>query len=147
VKWVTRARPKTDRIACPWLIRRFIDHDAEILYVPTDQVLDVEREQGAFGFDTPGARYDHRDGLCTFEVLIDDHRLGEDRALARLARVVHAADIDSELHTDPLGPGLLAIGIGGLGAETDDTRLLERASFVYDALYAWCQREVEAGRV
>jgi hypothetical protein len=146
MKWVTRARPKTDRIACPWLIRRFIDPDAEILYVPTDQVLDVEREQGAFGFDTPGARYDHRDGLCTFEVLIDDHHLGEDRALARLARVVHAADIDSELHTDPLGPGVLAIGIGGLGAEPDDTRLLERASFVYDALYAWCQREVEAGR-
>jgi Uncharacterized conserved protein len=146
MKWVTRSRPKTDRIACPWLIRRFIDADAEIVYVPSDQVLDVEREQEAFGFDTPGARYDHRDGLCTFEVLIQDHNLTDDPALMRLARAVHAADIDSELHTDPLGPGLLAIGIGGLGAEADDNRLLERATFVYDALYAWSQREVEAGR-
>jgi hypothetical protein len=146
MKWVTRARPKTDRIACPWLISRFIDPAAEILYVPTDDVLDVERDQGAFGFDTPGARYDHRDGMCTFEVLIRDHNLTDDPALMRLARAVHAADIDSELNTDPLGPGLLAIGIGGLGAEADDHRLLERASFVYDALYAWSQREVEAGR-
>jgi hypothetical protein len=146
MKWVTRARPKTDRIACPWLIRRFIDPDAEILYVPTDQVLTVEREQDAIGFDTPGARYDHRGGLCTFEVLINEHNLTDDPALMRLARAVHAADIDGELHTDPLGPGLLAMGIGGLGAETDDQRLLERASFVYDALYAWCRREVEAGR-
>jgi len=146
MKWVTRARPKTDRIACPWLIKRFIDPDAEILYVPTGDVLDVEREQDAKGFDTPGARYDHRDGLCTFEVLIEDHRLTDNPALMRLARAVHAADIDSELGTDPLGPGLLAIGIGGLGAEADDHRLLERASFVYDALYSWCEREVEAGR-
>lgn len=146
MKWVTRARPKTDRIACPWLIQRFIDPGAEILYVPTDDVLTVEREQGAHGFDTPGARYDHRDGLCTFEVLIEDYKLTDNAPLMRLARAVHAADIDTELDTDPLGPGLLAIGIGGLGAETDDHVLLQRASFVYDALYAWCEREVEAGR-
>ena len=146
MKWVTRARPKTDRIACPWLIRRFIDPDAEILYVANDQVLAVERDQDAHGFDTPGARYDHRDGLCTFEVLIQEHDLTADPALMRLARAVHAADIDSEVHTDPLGPGLLAIGIGGLGAETDDMLLLERASFVYDALYSWCEREIAAGR-
>ena len=144
MKWVTRARPKTDRIACPWLIRRFIDPAAEILYVPTDQVLVVEREQQANGFDTPGARYDHRDGMCTFEVLFDEFDLGRDEALARLARVVHAADIDSELHTDPLGPGLLAIGLGGLSVEADDERLLELASFVYDALYEWCRQQVAA---
>src|SRR5207302_3559545 len=83
MKWVTRARPKTDRIACPWLIRRFVDPDAEFLYVPTETVLDVERDQGALGFDTPGARYDHRDGLCTFEVLIQDHHLTGDPALMR----------------------------------------------------------------
>jgi hypothetical protein len=142
MKWVTRARPKTDRIACPWLIRRFIDPEAEILYVPPGEVLAVERDQRAMGFDAPGARFDHRDGLCTFEVLIAEYGLEDDTALARLARVVHAADIESDLHTDPLAPGLLAIGVGGLGAEDDDARLLERASFVYDALYAWCQREV-----
>jgi hypothetical protein len=145
MKWVTRARPKTDRIACPWLIRRFIDPEAEILYVPTEQVLEVQDAEGAHGFDTPGAEYDHRDGLCTFEVLIDDHQLGDDPALARLARIVHAADIDSEIRTDPFAPALLALAFGGLDVEADDHRLLERASFVYDALYAWCARQVAEG--
>jgi hypothetical protein len=141
MKWVTRARPKTDRIACPWLIRRFIDPDAEILYVPKDQVLGVADAEGAHSFDSPGARYDHRDGKCTFEVLVDEYGLS-DPALNRLALIVHAADIDSETHTDPAGPGLLAIGLGGLDVEDDDHRLLERASFVYDALYAWCAQQV-----
>ena len=144
MNWVTRARPKTDRIACPWLIRRFIDPDAEILYVPTDQVLTVAADQGAHSFDTPGARYDHRAGKCTFEVLIEDHHLDGDPALARLAKIVHAADIAADLGTDPAGPGLLAIGLGGLDVEADDHRLLERGRFVYDALYAWCQRQVPA---
>jgi hypothetical protein len=137
MKWVTRARPKTDRIACPWLIRRFIDADAEILYVPNEDVLAVAEREGAHSFDTPGARYDHRDGKCTFEVLIDEYGLADQPALARLAKIVHAADIDTELDTDSVGPGLLAIGLGGLDVEEDDHRLLERASFVYDALYAW----------
>ena len=144
MKWVTRARPKTDRIACPWLIRRFIDPAAEILYVPADQVLDVAAAEDARSFDAPGANYDHRDGRCTFEVLIEECGLGGDPALARLARIVHAADIDGETDTDPAGAGLLAIGLGGLDVEPDDHRLLERASFVYDALYAWCSRQVEA---
>ena len=144
MKWVTRARPKTDRIACPWLIRRFIDPDAEILYVPADQVLDVAAREQGHSFDAPGATYDHRDGQCTFEVLIQDYRL-EDPALVRLARIVHAADIGSDLDTDPGGAGLLAIGQGGLEVESDDQRLLERASFVYDALYAWCAGQVTAG--
>jgi hypothetical protein len=145
MKWVTRARPKTDRIACPWLIRRFIDPDAEILYVPTDQVLTTAEEHSALGFDTPGADYDHRSNKCTFEVLIDDHDLGGDAALVRLARIVHAADIDSEIDTDPFAPALLALAFGGLDVEADDQRLLERASFVYDALYAWCAQQVAAG--
>ena len=142
MKWVTRARPKTDRIACPWLIRRFIDRDADILYVPVDQVLDVARKEGAPSFDADGAEYTHRGNRCSFEVLIDDFGLGDDRALVRLARIVHAADIESELRTDPAGPGLLAIGLGGLDVEVDDHRLLERAEFVYDALYAWCAKQV-----
>jgi len=141
MKWVTRARPKTDRIACPWLITKFIDPDAEILYVPADQVLDVASREEAVSFDAPGARYDHRDGKCTFEVLIDDHDLTSDAALVRLARIVHAADIAADLGTDPAGPGLLAIGLGGLDVEDDDHRLLDRATFVYDALYAWCQSQ------
>ena len=145
MKWVTRARPKTDRIACPWLIRRFIDPDAEILYLPTDQVVTVQSEQGAHGFDTPGAEYHHRGNKCTFEVLIDDYELGGDPALVRLARIVHAADIDGEIDTDPFAPALLALAFGGLDVEADDHRLLERSSFVYDALYAWCVQQVAAG--
>jgi hypothetical protein len=141
VKWVTRERPKTDRIACPWLIRRFIDPLAEIRYVPADQVLAVAENEAARSFDAPGAEFTHRGDQCSFEVLIDQFQLGGDLALARLARIVHAADISKDLDTDPLGPGLLAIGEGGLDVEADDQRLLEKGSFVYDALYAWCQRE------
>jgi hypothetical protein len=141
VKWVTRARPKTDRIACPWLIGRFIDPQAEILYVPNEQVLAVAEAQQARSFDAPGAAFTHRDNQCTFEVLIDAFDLGADPALARLARIVHAADIAGELASDPLGPGLLAIGEGGLAVEADDQRLLERGLFVYDALYAWCHQQ------
>ena len=144
MKWVTRENASVDRIACPWLIKRFIDPDAEILYVPREDVLAVAREKDARSFDAPGAEFDHRDGRCTFEVLIEHFGLGTDPALVRLAAVVHAADIDDQLDSDPLGPGLLAIGQGGLDVETDDHRLLERASFVYDALYAWSARQVAA---
>jgi hypothetical protein len=127
------------------LIRRFIDADAEILYVPASDVLDVARREDARAFDAPGAEYDHRQGKCTFEVLIDDYHLAGDAALARLARIVHAADISSEIDTDPFGAALLALAFGGLDVEGDDHRLLERASFVYDALYAWCAQQVSAG--
>ena len=141
MKWITRARPKTDRIACPWLIARFIDPAAEILYVPAGEVLDEAQRQDAISFDAPGARYTHRGGKCTFEVLIDDYSLGADPALVLLARIVHAADIAEDIGTDPAGPGLLAIGLGGLDAEPDDHRLLDKGRFVYDALYAWCQQQ------
>jgi hypothetical protein len=144
MKWVTRERPKTDRIACPWLIRRFIDTDAEIRYVPADQVLAVAEREGGQSFDAPGATYTHRGNASSFETLIDEFDLAGDPALVRLAHIVHAADIDEDLHTDALGAGLLAIGIGGLDVETDDHVLLDRGAFVYDALYAWCQRDVAA---
>lgn len=150
MKWITRARPKTDRIACPWLIRRFIDRDAEIIFVSADQVLTAAAERGGRSFDAPDADYTHQpapDGQgewCTFETLIAAHDLGGDLALARLAKIVHAADVAADIGTDPLGPGLLAIGIGGLDAEPDDQRLLDRGMFVYDALYAWCARDVTA---
>jgi hypothetical protein len=144
VKWVTRERPKTDRIACPWLIRRFIDPEAVILYLPADDVLSVASSEGARSFDAPGAEFTHRDGLCSFEVLIDEFSLGADPALARLARIVHAADVAEDRGTDPLGPGLEAIGVGGLDVESDDHRLLARGEFVYDALYAWCRRQADA---
>ncbi len=140
MKWVTRERPKTDRIACPWLIRKFIDPDAEILYVARDEVLVVAEREGAHSFDAPGAEYTHRGSKCSFETLIDEFDLGGDSALVRLARIVHAADVSEDRDSDPLGAGLEAIGSGGLDVEDDDHRLLERGSFVYDALYAWCKR-------
>ena len=147
MKWVTRERPKTDRIACPWLIRRFIDPEAEIIYVSEDQVLAIAKATGGHSFDSPDADYTHTisgDGRerCTFETLIDEFGLRSDPVLARLSRIVHAADITSDIDSDPAGRGLLAIGIGGLAVEADDQRLLDRAMFVYEALYAWCQREV-----
>ena len=148
--WVTRARPKTDRIACPWLIRRFIDPDAVIMFVPADRVLTAAAERGGHSFDAPGARYTHQPApngegqWCTFETLAAAYHLDEHPALVRLAAIVHAADIDADLNSDPIGPGLLAIGIGGLDVEADDQTLLERGMFVYDALYAWCARQVAA---
>lgn len=98
MKWITRARPKTDRIACPWLIRRFIDPDTEIMFVPADQVLATATAHGGHSFDAKGATYTHRGTKCTFEVLIDEYHLDTDPALVRLARIVHAADIADDLH-------------------------------------------------
>jgi len=149
MKWITRARPKTDRIACPWLIRRFIDRHAEIIYVPAEDVLSTAAATAGHSFDAPGAEFHHRPApgggeWCTFETLIAEHDLVGDAALARLAKIVHAADIAADLDSDPLGPGLLAIGLGGLDVESDDQVLLQRGMFVYDALYAWCTRQFAA---
>jgi hypothetical protein len=143
VQWVTREHPKTDRIACPWLIRRFIDPQAEILYVPPDQVLTVAERQGAISFDAPGARYTHRDGLCSFEVLVDEHRI-DDPAVALLARIVHGADIPADLVITPQSPGLQAIADGFAALDLDDQQQLELELPVYDALYAWCQQQTQA---
>lgn len=137
MQWVTRARPKTDRIACPWLIRKFIDPEARIVYVAADQVLGFTEEHGARSFDAPGAEFTHRDGKCTFEVLIEDFHL-DDPALHRLARIVHGADISGELDATPQSAGLLAIAEGFPSVEPDDQKLLAMEAPVYDALYAWC---------
>ena len=143
MKWVTRERPKTDRIACPWLIRRFIDPDAEILYVPTDQVLAVAEREGAHSFDAPDARYTHRDGLCSFEVLVDEYAI-DDEAVRLLAKIVHGADVADDVGITPQSAGLKAVAEGFSYLEADDHRQLELELPVYDALYEWCRREVEA---
>ena len=144
MKWVTRERPKTDRIACPWLIRKFIDPDADFLYVPPDDVLAVAERQGAHSYDAPGARYTHRDGLCSFEVLVEEHGI-EDPAVHLLARIVHGADVGGDEDVTPQSRGLKAIAEGFHLLELDDHRQLELSLPVYDALYAWCRREVAAG--
>ena len=102
MKWVTRARPKTDRIACPWLIRRFIDRDADIVFVPASDVLEVAKRDGGRSFDADGADYTHRGPKCSFEVLIDEFDLGKDEALTRLARIVHASATAWESPSLPL---------------------------------------------
>jgi hypothetical protein len=142
MKWVTRERPKTDRIACPWLIRRFIDPGAEFLYVPADKVLEVAEDEGALSFDAPGARFTHRDGLCSFEVLVEEYEL-DDPALHLLARIVHGADVAEDVDATPQSAGLKAVAEGFSYAEPDDHRQLELELPVYDALYAWCRRELE----
>jgi hypothetical protein len=144
MKWVTRERPKTDRIACPWLITNFIDREAEFLFVPADQVLAVAEREGAHSYDAPGARYTHRDGLCSFEVLIEDHGL-DDPALGLLARIVHGADVAEDRDATPQSRGLLAVAEGFQLLDLGDHRQLELSLPVYDALYAWCRREVENG--
>ena len=141
MKWVTRERPKTDRIACPWLIRNFIDREAEFLYVPADEVLAVAEREGAISYDAPGARYTHRDGLCSFEVLVAEYGI-DDPAIARLARIVHGADVAEDRDATPESRGLLAVAEGFHLLELDDHRQLELSLPVYDALYAWCQNEV-----
>ena len=146
MKWVTRERPRTDRIACPWLIRHFVDPEAEFLYVPAGEVLAVAERDGALSFDAPGARYTHRDGLCSFEVLLAEHGL-DDPALQLLARIVLGADIADDRDTTPQSRGLLAVAEGFHLLGLDDQRQLELCLPVYDALYAWCRNEVEAGRV
>ncbi len=145
MKWITRGRPKTDRIACPWLIRTFIDRDAEFLYVPADDVLAVAEREDAVSYDAPGARYTHRDGLCSFEVLVDEYEI-DDPAVQRLARIVHGADIADDRDATPESRGLLAVAEGFHLLNVPDERQLELSLPVYDALYAWCRNEVAAGR-
>jgi len=141
VKWVTRERPKTDRIACPWLIRNFIDAEAEFLYVPAAEVLAVGEREGAISYDAPGATYTHRNGLCSFEVLVEEYAI-DDPAIALLARIVHGADVAEDRDATPQSRGLLAVAEGFHLLDLDDHRQLELSLPVYDALYAWCRNEV-----
>ena len=141
---MTRERPKTDRIACPWLIRRFIDPEAEFLYVPAGEVLAVAEREDALSYDAPGARYTHRDGLCSFEVLVEEYAIA-DPAVGLLAQIVHGADVAKDMDATPQSPGLRAVAEGFSYLEPDDHRQLELELPVYDALYAWCRRELEAG--
>jgi hypothetical protein len=145
VKWVTREHPHTDRIACPWLVLRFIDAEAEIVYVPRDEVLAYAEREGAISFDAPGARYTHRDGLCSFEVIVEDYGLGGDPALALVAEVVHGADVSEDADATPQSRGLEAIARGFMDLGVDDQEQLRLELPMYDALYAWAKREVGKG--
>ena len=142
MKWVTRRRIHVNRTATGWLIRRFLDPEAEILFVEPEQVAAVQERDGALGFDAPGARYAHRDerGRCSFEQLVAE-RLSRDRALGRLAEIVHGADFPEEMGITRESAGLWAMSQGFTEVTQDDTEILERASFLYDSLYAHLRRQ------
>lgn len=139
MKWVTRSRPKVDRVACPWLIRRFIDPEAEFLYVAPDQVEAVAKREGAIPYDVPGAELGHRGPECSFDAIIRKYGLS-DPALLRLAEIVRGADTEAKDLT-PESRGLEAIADGFRRVYSDDHALLAAELPVYDALYAYCGRE------
>lgn len=143
MKWVTRARPKIDRVACPWLIRRFIDPEAEFLFVPPDQVGEVAEATGATPFDVEGVELSHEGPLCSFDAFLAKYAL-RDPHLAELALIVRGADTD-RLDLAPQAAGLLAISLGLSHNFTDDHEVLRHGYVVYDALYSW-SREVRGER-
>ncbi|MBI5588968.1 MAG: chromate resistance protein [Deltaproteobacteria bacterium] len=142
MKWITRSHVHVDRVACPWLITRFIDSNAEFLFVPKSKVMEIAEKEGAIPFDTPGAKLHHREDLCTFDVIIKDYEL-TDKALLRMARVINAADTN-RLNADPLAAGFEAIAVGYGLRYPDDIQNIKAQFEVYDALYAWCRLDVAA---
>ena len=143
MKWITREHVKVDRVACPWLIRKYLDPDAEFLFVPAAEVDAVAAREGATPFDTAGARLGHRDGRCSFETIISEYGLLEgDPALARMAEIVHGADVSADLDRFPESRGLKAIAEGFGMVYPNDHAILDAEFPVYDALYAWCARQL-----
>lgn len=145
MKWITRSHVHVDRVACPWLITRFVDSEAEFLFVPKSQVDRVAVETGAIPFDAPGAELGHHEGRCSFESIMLKYDL-KDAALGRMAKIVHAADVEADLDTDPIARGLEAIASGFSLRFPDDQENLARQFEVYDALYAWCRLQAAQGR-
>jgi hypothetical protein len=145
MKWITRERVKVDRVACPWLIRKFVDPEAEFLFVPAERVLEMAEREGAIAYDVPGVELGHHAGKSSFEAIVAKYRI-EDPAIRLLAQIVHGADVAQDLYGRPEAPGLKAIaeGFRHLGLK-DDHEILARELVVYDALYAYCQQMVNAG--
>ncbi len=137
MKWVTRSHVHVDRVACPWLISRFIDSEAEFLFVPVSQIGKVVQETGAIPFDAPGVDLGHHDGKCSFETIVERYGL-QDKGLLRLAQIVHGADTD-DFASDAVAAGLEAIATGYSLRFPHDLENLDHQFEVYDALYAWCR--------
>lgn len=146
MKWITREHVKVDRVACPWLIRKFVDKDAEFLFVPADQVMEVAQREGATPYDVQGVELGHHGRECSFEAIVKHYGLNGDPALVLLGKIVNGADTDNTLWRQPEGPGLQAIaeGFRHLGY-SDDHEVLAHEFIVYDALYAYCQAMVRQG--
>jgi hypothetical protein len=146
MKWVAREHVKVDRVACPWLIRKFVDPAAEFLFVPADQVMAVAEREGATPYDVKGVELGHHGKECSFDAIVHKYALGGDPALKLLARIVNGADTDNTLWNQPESAGLEAIaeGFRGLGF-TNDHELVAAEAIVYDALYAYCRERVAEG--
>jgi hypothetical protein len=144
MKWVTRSHVHVDRVACPWLIKRFVDNEAEFLFVPVSQVEKVASETGAIPFDSPDVELGHHEGRCSFESIILKYEF-KDPALVRLAKIVHSADVAPDIDKDPIARGLEAIAVGYSLRFPNDEENLDWQFDVYDSLYAWCRLQVAKG--
>jgi hypothetical protein len=142
--WVTRSHVHVDRVACPWLIQRFVDNEAEFMFVPAKEVVAAAEENEAIPFDAPGVELGHHDNMCSFESIMARYEL-KDPALARLAEIVHAADVAADIDKDPIARGLEAIAVGYSLRFPDDEENLDHQFEVYDGLYAWCRLQVAKG--
>ncbi len=144
MKWITRERVKVDRVACPWLIQKFVDPEAEFLFVPAAEVKEIAEREGATPYDVPGTELGHHDGKCSFEAIVSKYAI-DDPAVGLLAQIVHGADVAADLYGRPEAPGLKAIaeGFQQMGLP-DDHAILALEFPVYDALYVYCQRQTAA---
>jgi hypothetical protein len=141
MKWITRSHVHVDRVACPWLITRFIDSEAEFLFVPKSEIKKNAQETGAIPFDAPDVELGHHEGRCSFESIILKYDL-KDAGLLRMAKIVHAADVAEDIDSDPIARGLEAIASGYSLRYPDDLENLDHQFEVYDSLYAWCRLDV-----
>jgi hypothetical protein len=143
MKWITRENANVDRVACPWLIKRFVDAEAEFIYVPADQVMEEAKRQDAIPYDVKDVELGHVDGRCSFDSIMLKYSLLNDPALVELAKVVHAADVNADIDTSPYGRGLRAIAHGFAYVHgKDDHKKIELETPMYDAFYAFFQHEV-----
>ena len=145
MKWITRSHVHVDRVACPWLIKRFIDNRAEFLFVPKSQIDQVAAETGAIPFDAPGVELGHQAGRCSFESIIARYDL-QDPALLRMAKIIHSADVAQDIDADPIARGFEAIAVGYSLRYPGDEENLAHQFEVYDALYAWCRLQAAQGQ-
>lgn len=142
--WITRSHVHVDRVACPWLITRFVDSDAKFMFVPKGEIDRIVKETGAIPFDAPGVELGHHEGRCSFDSIILNYELKEP-GLLRMAKIVHSADMDEDIDNDPIARGLEAIASGFSLRFPEDMENLEHQFDVYDALYAWCRMDIAKG--
>jgi hypothetical protein len=147
MKWITREKVKVDRVACPWLIKKFIDPEADFLFVSAEKVMEAARREGAVPFDVPGVEFGHHGKECSFDALVKKYQLDRDSTLVLMAKIVNGADTDNTLWNQPEAAGLNAIaeGFRHLGYK-DDPEMIGAEWIVYDALYAYCQEMVRRGK-